>query len=198
MAVRTRDDGADTLGPWFGLLYDAVVEGVRDYYRLYASTAAIHRVTTRRSIIRDHIVDRLRAGLVDERGVEVIGKHGTTLFGLASTFVMKAHLLNQKMMIALNDTQHSIRFNDNDSEPCLPGDDFSAPTMLYLGYVPNPDAPLEPKVHIVCPAGAEPAWHMELKRSEDASVIEVIQPRDDLDRETLVEVPHEIERKDVE
>lgn len=199
MTVRTKDDGADTLGPWFGVLYDAVVEGVRDYYQNYAPWAAVHRVTTRRSIIRDHIVHRLRAGLIEQRGVEVIGKHGTTLFGLASKFIMKAHLLNQKMTIATNSTQHSIRFNENESEPCLPGEDFEAPTKLYIGYVPDPDKPMEPTVYIVCPAGAEPAWHMELKRGEGADVIEVFTPRDDLDPETLVELPHEIEReKDAE
>src|SRR3546814_14652606 len=60
MATRSSDDGTKALGHWFDVFYEAVVEGVRDYYRNYSAWAPTHRLTTRRSLIRDHIVERLR------------------------------------------------------------------------------------------------------------------------------------------
>src|SRR3546814_9739199 len=56
--------------------------GVRDYYRNYSAWAPTHRLTTRRSLIRDHIVERLRTALSEESGAAIISRHGTTLFGL--------------------------------------------------------------------------------------------------------------------
>jgi len=195
MSALSKDDGTEALGHFFDGFHEAVTEGVRDYYRDYAKWAAIHRLTTRRSIIRDHIVDRLRISVGEKPGVEVIGKHGTTLFGLVSKFVMKAHLLDKNMTIALNQTQHSMRFNENETQPTLPAPGFAGASSLYLGYVPNQNAPLEPQVFLVCPAGAEPAWYLELKGSQGAAVVQITGSTDDLDSEQLIEIPADIERK---
>ncbi|HLZ66117.1 MAG TPA: hypothetical protein VKQ29_07790 [Aliidongia sp.] len=196
MAALSKDEGVQALDHFFDGFHDAVTEGVRDYYRNYGSWAAIHRLTTRRSIIRDHIVHRLRSDVGEKPGVEVIGKHGTTLFGLVSQFLMKAHLLDKNMSIALNQTQHSMNFNENDgAHPALPAPGFSGTSSLYLGCIPNANDPLEPQVFLVCPAGAEPAWHIELKRNQGAVVAEIPAATDDLDREQLVEIPTDIERK---
>src|SRR3546814_19972572 len=82
MATRSSDDGTKALGHWFDVFYEAVVEGVRDYYRNYSAWAPTHRLTTRRSLIRDHIVERLRTALSEASGAAIISRHGTTLFGL--------------------------------------------------------------------------------------------------------------------
>ena len=193
MATRSKDDGTESLEHWFGAFYEATVEGVRDYYRNYSNWAHVHRLTTRRSIIRDHIVHHLRTALRDEAGAAIINKHGTTLFGLVSKYLMKAHMLTKNMVVALNQTQHSIRFNENQSQSDF-GDGFEA-TTLYLGYIPNPSDPFSPSVFLVCPHGAKPAWFLELRQADGAQVVGTIDPRGGLDPEDLVKVPEEIEKK---
>lgn len=187
MAVRSEADATDGFGHLFGTLYECVIEGVRDYYREYAAQAYLHRVTTRRSIIRDHIVNRLRESLSEQRGVEILNRHGTTLFGLVSEFLLKAHKLSAEKRIALNDNQHSLAFQENVVEACLPGEEFEGATALYIGYVPNRMDPLTPQVFLVCPKADGHEWALELRREGGATIIEP-PTKPGLDPEDLVVV----------
>ena len=64
---RTKNQTLSALDGLVSDLYVATVDGVRDQLDQYADTGHLHRTTTKRSITRDHIVDRLR-GRLDGNG----------------------------------------------------------------------------------------------------------------------------------
>ena len=58
--MHSEDDARTDFGHLFHVMFDGVTEGVRDYYRDHPAVNHKHTIGTRRNVIRDYIVYRLR------------------------------------------------------------------------------------------------------------------------------------------
>jgi hypothetical protein len=188
IAMRSEDDAKSSFGNLFEAIFDAVTEGVRDYYRDHSQVNYKHSIGSRRLVIRDYIIHRLRAAIADVNGIHVFNKNQTTNFGINSRFLARVHKLGKELLAAIGHTQASLVFQENQPVPARLGEDFAEATCLRIGYVPIAAAPLDPRVFITCPLGRKNAWHIELQCNQGAAVIPapVTPPPTDID--DLVEV----------
>lgn len=187
--ARDRRYSCERLSGLFPIFYEAVARGVRDGLELYPATAHVHRVTTRRSITRDHIVDRLRAALDGNPAVRIRDDNQTTYFDVHNEFSILIKMCDENGNVALNRTQLALEFQDQMS---LSRELFPEVTNLYLGYVPNPLDPAHPAVLLVCPDGDEAYWIHELSGGEAGEAPAEITPAPTPpsgDEEELVRIP---------
>jgi hypothetical protein len=145
------------------LFWEAVVCGVQDYYEKYQDTAHVHRSTTMRSIMRDHIVDRLRLLLDDRADVKVSDRNQTTYFGCCAQFRILVKKSDEEGLVELPKTQASFDFQCNEGQYVLNPDVIPDITNLYLSYVPNDDDPTQPSVFLICPCEEGWLWRIEIE-----------------------------------
>ena len=197
--MRSDDDARQDFGHLFGVIFDEVTEGVRDYYRDHPLVNHKHTVGTRRNIKRDYIVYRLRGALGGVSGIHVFNKNQTTNFGMNSRFLARVHKLGEELAAAVGHTQASMAFQRNEPTAAGLGEEFSEATCIRLGYVPLTAAPMDPRVFITCPRGRQNAWFIELRREAGTAIIPgsaPTPPADDFDN--LVEVIRDPVRKGYE
>lgn len=171
------------------ILYQSAVAGVRAGLNEYRTTGHIHRKTTRRSIVRDHIVDHLRANLMTDPHVSIRDRNQTTYFEIDGEFRLLAKMANADGIVALNRNQNSFDFQDNKPSMLFGPDELEETTNLYLSYVPNSVTPEEPFVHIICPKAGGYYWRMELEPPAAAAIPEITRnPTPDDQDDDLVRV----------
>jgi hypothetical protein len=187
-AMRSEDDARASFGHLFGSIFEAVTEGVRDYYRDHPQVNHKHSIGSRRLLIRDYIIYRLRTAVSEIDGIHVFIKNQTTNFGINSRFLARVHKLGKELLAAVGHTQASLSFQENNPVAAGLGEDFAEATCLRIGYVPIAASPLDPRVFITCPSSRRNAWYIELQRGEGAAIIPapVAPPPTDID--DLVEV----------
>ncbi|UFN46808.1 hypothetical protein LPC08_12270 [Roseomonas sp. OT10] len=196
--MHTDDDARRAFGHLFDPIFECVTEGVRDYYRDHPHVNHKHRPGTRKNVVRDYIVYRLRAALSGVTSVHVFEKNGTVNFGMNSEFLGRVNALGESFAAALGHTNASLAFQENNPAGAGLGAGFEAATCIRLGYLPLPAVPMEPRVFITCPHGRQNAWFIELRRAEGAMVVPGPMPPPD-DFEDLVEViPDPMRKGDAE
>jgi hypothetical protein len=187
--IRPRHLAEQDFGPILDRLHESVVEGVRDYARENARQASRYRRNTRRSMVRDNIVDRLRASLYGRRGLHIRERNGTTYFGYLSRWQFHVRMLAEKSMgVALNRTQLAFSIQDNLDNAPLFGPLFQGTTKLYLGYV-TPEDPEEVAVALVAPDGHRNAWVLLIDRPGASAIVPMLPSIIPPDEEVLVRVP---------
>jgi hypothetical protein len=170
--VRSEDDANDELAHLFESIFEQVTEGVRDYYRDHPAVNHKHRVGTRRNVVRDYVVYRLRGALSEVSGIHIFDKNQTTYFGISSRWLGRVHMVGRDLSAASNDTQKSMAFQYNNAATAL-GPEVAGATCLRIAYHPNAKDPMNPGVFIVCPSANGPEWFIELSRGSGAQVISV-------------------------
>jgi hypothetical protein len=196
MPIRTRRMAEQDFEPLMDKLHDAVVKGVHDYARECAGQASKYRPNTRRSIIRDNIVKRLRASLDGERGIHIRDKNGTTYFGYLSRWQFGVRMLcEKKMAAALNRTQLALNIQNNDDDAPPLGPLFHGTTKLYLGYI-APENLEQIAVALVAPDGHRNAWELSISPTARGKVVPLATDAPDLDDESLVRVPERKIKRD--
>ena len=205
MSIRPRHLAEHDFTEFMDTFYDAVIEGHRDYARKYGAEASSHRRNTRRSIIRDHIVKRLRAALDGRRGVQIKDRYGTTYFNFLGRWQIVIRMLVRKQFgVALNRTQlaFAIQANAEDAPPL--GEMFRGTTKLYLGYLVPEGFGADLDVLLVAPDGKRNAWDIPIDRRKGGAVVHFEPPPPaPLDDEELVIVParksvHEDDEQDIQ
>jgi hypothetical protein len=187
--IRPRHLAEEDFGPILNRLHESVIEGVRDYARENARQASRYRPNTRRSMVRDNIVDRLRASLDGQRGLHIRERNGTTYFSYLSRWQFHVRMLGEKRMgAALNRTQLAFAIQDNRDYAPLFGPLFHGTTKLYLGY-DTPEDPEEVAVALVAPDGRRNAWVLLIDRPDASAVIPRFPTITPLDDDLLVRVP---------
>jgi hypothetical protein len=192
LSIRPKHLAEQDFAAFLGRFHNAVTEGHSDYARKYGAEASTHRRNTRRSLIRDHIVIRLRALLDDVRGVHIRDRYGTTYFGFLGRWQVIVRMLGRKQFgVVLNRTQFAfdIQANADDAPPL--GHLFRGTTKLYLGYLVPEIIGDQLDVLLVAPDGARNAWHMTIERPSAGEVAPFV-PRPaapSSDDEQLVVVP---------
>ena len=191
MPIRPRHMAEEDFGPFFNEFHQNVVQGHRDFARECAAQASKYRPNTRRDIIRDNIVDRLRAALDGRRGVHIRDRYGTTYFNFFGRWRLTVRMLDEKKLgVVLNRTQLAFGFQYNiDNFPPL-GPMFQGTTAVYLGYlVPENEDDLD--VIMVAPNGKRNAWDMLIvpKRRGDVVPLPTRGPPPAPENEQLVHVP---------
>ena len=196
--MYSDDDARREFGHLFGIIFDGVTEGVRDYYRDHPDVNHKHAPHTMRLIKRDYAVYRLRHALDGQPSVHVFRKNQTTYFGMNSQFLGRVHKLGATLAGTVSRTQMSFAFQQNQPRAKALGEGFEEATCIRLGYMDVPARPLDPRVVITCPNGSDNAWHIELQRAIDAGIVTsgIDAAPDDLD--DLVEVNPNPLRKDNE
>ena len=192
--MRSKDDAENDLNHLFTTLFENVTEGVRDYYRDHPHVNHKHRLGTRRAVIRDYVVYRLRNALVDKRDIEVFDRNQTTYFGMNSRWLGRVHKVGRDLTAALNQTQKSLAFQDNDASAAL-GPEVEEATCLRIAYHPSAANPMDPGVFLVCPSRRGVEWAIELSRGSSAQIIPApsLPPSDGLD--PIVDVIEQPSRK---
>lgn len=180
--MRSEDDANEDLSHLFEAVFEQVTEGVRDYYRDHPEVNHKHRIGTRRSVVRDYIVYRLRGSLSEISGIQIFDKNQTTYFGMSSRWLGRVHMVSRRLAAAVNDTQKSIAFQDNNAATAL-GPEVAEATCLRIAYHPKIKDPMNPGVFIVCPSANGHEWFIELSRGSGAQVISApsVPPPDGLD-----------------
>lgn len=193
--MYSEDDARQDIGHLFGVIFEGVTEGVRDYYRDHPHVNHKHTIGTRRAVKRDYIVYRLRGALGAVSEVHVFDKNQTTNFGMSSRYLARVHKLGEELAAAIGHTRASMAFQRNEPVAAGLGEGFEEATCIRLGYVPLNAAPMDPRVFVTCPRGRRNAWVIELKREAGAQIIPgpAAPPPDELD--DLVEVIRDPVRK---
>ena len=102
----------DCLSHLLDVFRAAVVGGVQDYYDRYQDTAHVHRPTTMRSIMRDHIVDRLRLALSGKL-ISVMRIRTRPPIFIAA---INSGFWSSRVRVELAKTQRSFNFQCNDGQ----------------------------------------------------------------------------------
>jgi hypothetical protein len=175
------------------IFYISALAGVRAGLNDYRTTGHIHRKTTRRSIVRDHIVDSLRANLMLDPEVSIKDRNQTTYFEIAGEYRLLAKMANSEGAVALNRNQSSFDYQDNRQTLMFAPDELDEATNLYLSYVPNEIDPEEPFVYIICPKAGGYHWRMELEPPPAAAIPEITRDPapDDLDDDLVRVIPED-------
>ena len=174
------------------LFWKAVALGGKDYFDQYAHVMAKHRTTTKRSIIRDHIVDRLRELIGEDVEVEIDDENQTTYFRINGQFRMLVKKADEDGAVQLAKTQRAFDFQSNERQLPLDPNVIPEVTNLYLSYVPNLDSPQLPPVYLICPKDGGYHWRMEIETPEGATIEDIgtHQPPPPAD-DDLVRIPPE-------
>ena len=188
---RTKDHTLSALDALVGDLYAATVDGVRDQLDQYPDTGHTHRTTTKRSITRDHIVDRLRSKLDGNSNIRIEDDNQTTYFHLFSEYKMLVKKSDEVGAVQLSKTQASFDFQKNEAQLHLDTSVFPDVTNLYLGYIPNESDPRNPSVVLICPRKDGINWMHELEPPAAfiAGEIGSSKPVGSVEEEELVRVP---------
>jgi hypothetical protein len=140
-------------------------------------------------MVRDNIVDRLRASLDGQRGLHIRERNGTTYFSYLSRWQFHVRMLGeQRMGVALNRTQLAFAIQDNRDNAPLFGPLFQGTTKLYLGYV-TPEDPEEVAVALVAPDGRRNAWVLLIDRPHAGAIVPILPTTMPPDDDLLVRVP---------
>lgn len=136
----------------FPRLHAAVTKGVRQGLDEYKGTAHIHRSMTNSNIVRDRIVDNLRADLMLDEKVSIKDQNQTTYFGLFSEFRMMAKQADDAGNVHFNSNQASLAFQRQTEHELFASEDLPPEaTNIFLSYVPNSLSPRDPFVYVICP-----------------------------------------------
>ncbi len=185
------------------VMYRAALGGVRATFTEYPNTAHIHRVNTRRSLARDHIVHLLRGDLGDHAAVRIEDRNQTTYFHIRCpicefcNYQVLVKKCDEFGAVALERTQASLEFQANE-QPRLFDDEV---TNLYLSYLPNGNDPLEPFVYLICPNedGCDWVWELSPPAAEIAGEISRgAPPTPSEEADDLVRIPPRSEPDEVE
>ncbi len=152
--------------------WTATQGGVQDYYDEYKQTAHIHRKTTMRSIMRDHIVHRLRGLINGHVQVEVVDRNQTTYFDCCAQFRVLVKKADEDGLVELAKTQTSFDFQCNEGQYILNPDVIPDVTNLYLSYVPNESDPTMPSVFLICPCAEGWYWKFEIEPPSRADFVD--------------------------
>jgi len=189
---RDRDSSREKLDRFSPIFWEAVTEGVRDYYRHYELVAHVHRTCTKRDITRDHIVDRLRSALLSDPDVRFRDENQTTYLDLLGEFQCLAKKADEDGKVEFARTQAAIDFQRHEIQIHFP--DIPEQTNICLSYAPNLDDPLNPSVFVICPGENGPIWVYEIEPPAAEIAVPEITPAtapDDGTGGDLVKIPSE-------
>jgi len=173
VTVRCQEDAEKLLGDHFAPFADMVLDVVALFYRDLGPYIHSFETWTQRGIIRDLIKERMIAYCDDHRGLDYVRRRGMTLFCGKNVFVWKIKKINDHFAIARNDTQACFNFDHNNADQ-LPLLEDIDPTLLYLGWVPTENDPLNPPIYLVCNnERGKMEWAIRLYPSPPASVTEI-------------------------
>ena len=94
--------------------------------------------------------------------------------------------------VQLAKTQASFDFQSNEGQIVFDGDVIPDVTNLYLGYIPNDEAPRDPSVVLICPCDSGTLWMHEIEPRAAVVVGEIGHSApDEAAEEILVRIPEE-------
>jgi hypothetical protein len=189
--AKTKEQALATLATLLDEFHSSATLGVRDQRGMYPDTGHVHRLTTKRSLARDHIVDRLRQSLDGHADVRIDDSNQTTYFHLFGEYRMLVKKADEVGSVSLTGTQTSFDFQAN-AQLVLDPDVIPEVTNLYLSYVPNEIDPENPSVLLVCPTDGGFHWIHELEPRRGSGIVGEIGPAvppDSGDGDQLVRVP---------
>ena len=197
---RDEEYSRQKLERFLPIFRKAAVTGVCEGLDNYQATGHVHRKNTRRSIVRDHIVDSLRGDLMLDPEVSIKDRNQTTYFEIAGEFRLLAKMANGSGMVALNPNQASFAYQANWQSSMFATEDLPETTNLYLSYVPNTMEPREPFVYVICPKKDGYHWRFEIEPPAVELAGEIgggLLPTGDEDAADLVRIPQEKKPDDI-
>ena len=196
---RDEEYSRKKLERFLPIFRNAAVHGVREVLDGYQATGHVHRKNTRRSIVRDHIVDNLRGNLMLDPDVSIKDRNQTTYFEIVGEYRMLAKMANTDGKVALNPNQASFAYQANGQSDMFASEELPETTNLYLSYVPNPMEPREPFVYVICPKSDGYHWRFEIEPPATELAGEIgggLPPISDDDAADLVRIPQEKKKPD--
>ena len=148
-----------------GKMYECAAKGVAESFTMYPETAHIHRVTTRRSIARDHIVYHLQKAFDGDDRVRHQPKNQTDYFHVVGRFCVLVKKADDEFEVEVAKTQASLDFKRQlPIDAQLPLDTEVIPEQVntYLSYVPGGDDPTAPDIFLIGPHEFGIEWKLEL------------------------------------
>jgi hypothetical protein len=197
---RDEEYSRKKLERFLPIFRNAAVNGVREVFDGYQATGHVHRKNTRRSIVRDHIVDKLRGDLMLDPDVSIRDRNQTTYFEIVGEYRLLAKMANTEGMVALNPNQASFAYQANRQSDMFASEEFPETTNLYLSYVPNSMEPREPFVYVICPKKDGYHWRFEIEPPAVELAGEIggrLLPTGDDDAADLVRIPQEKKPDDI-
>jgi hypothetical protein len=157
-----NDDTARTLlADFLPIMHACVTKGVADAFKETPTIAHKLRITTRRSITRDLIVDHLIAAFDGDPRVRHVPHNQTDDFNILDTFCLRVKKSDEGFCVELSKTQASFDFN-NQEQPELDPAVIGEKVNVYLSYIPDGADPLNPPVYLICPHQYGYEWKLEL------------------------------------
>ena len=174
----TQNDFERTLGSTgLACLNDIVVEGYRDYGRLYSQTAPTLTKRTAASVRHDHMIERAGASLPAEfKRVDV---HQRVLFDFCGAFMIQFNKLDPEIRRSARNRTIQAQLFDDGYVDCLPGIPASLP-IVTVGYVSQADDVGIEAVFAAHIVRNEPEWVLRLDEGREGGfdVPTIVNPND--------------------
>jgi hypothetical protein len=177
----------EILKPYFTTFAECFRGGMADYSTKYTDTRIVHSARTRANIFRDHVVDHARRNFEGKEFarpvetpnglfcIEIDGKGS----GIDGRLLIRFKKLNKKLLASNVLTKQAADFNEQKdvfSQPVqmplfdgLSKVEFSLPTNLNAGYIPNELWTGLEGMFVTCPNGKRSiAWFANIGDSTSA------------------------------
>lgn len=179
MPVRPMGAAQAVIGPYIADIVAIVEASHREYIGTCGSILHALEQRTKAGLVRDLIVERLRAWADATDGVQFFREGNLSWVGFRNNWIARVKLLDDRFAVGVSPTEASDRYNRNDPpqsiERALLEDEPA--TLLYLGWRTTENAPMKPDVAFVCNNQfGELAWVWSLKGDEPPPELELPAP----------------------
>jgi len=176
MPVRPLSEAQQVIGPHTADIVSIVEQAHNEFIGVCGSILHALEQRTKAGLVRDLIVDRMRAWADRTAGVQFFREGNLCWVGFKNNWIARVKLLDDRFTVGVSPTEASAQYNRNNPpdsiEKTLLNED--AATLLYLGWRTTENAPLKPDVALVCNNGyGEPAWIWPLRGTEPPPGLEL-------------------------
>lgn len=179
MPVRPIDAAQAVIGPYVADIVAIVEASHREYIGTCGGILHALEQRTKAGLVRDLIVERLRAWADASDGVQFFREGNLSWVGFRNNWIARVKLLDDRFAVGVSPTEASDQYNRNNLpesiERALLEDEPA--TLLYLGWRTTENAPMRPDVAFVCNNQfGEPAWVWPLQGDEPPPGLELPAP----------------------
>ena len=151
MPIRSIAEAKDVFSQYSDGIHACVIKAREKYFTKFGTGLSHLETSTKRSMMRDLIVDELRAYAEKTSGVQFFKDGNLKCFGFNSEWYLRVKHVDEKFRVGVSPTEDSRSYDRNVVPEKIVVDLIGKePTALYLGWHATENAPLSPQVSLVC------------------------------------------------
>jgi hypothetical protein len=165
MEKVTKEVAEKKLEPHATKIQGCILMGINEYQTEYSKYHYLHSARSRASLVRDHIVEKIKQAFDGNKGVNIIDKRGLFLLSIDG-FVIRFKKLNKNFKTSNIQTQQTLRFSNQLEIEGL----YKPITNLNAGYIAN-EFWSDFECLITCPNGNRLDWVINIPKKVSTTPI---------------------------